>query len=400
MLNPFANEFKPTVPSAEPSTKNRNKKKPAVKPAQSSPLQEGESSRQTYKSKQSGRSLRKPAKQKEPLSVNHIPRMNEPVKFITIEQEIDPLLIQPEHEKNTIIHGYEPYLAWIEQSLNAFGTVTVVGMGRAVVDVVSLTTILQHRGIGEHEDVETFSLSQGKKPTSCIQVTVSAFFIHLLMTVLPLSFSRSSNNNHEDTELLPIVNLDDYIATVDSRNVLSISSRSSEESSEESSLSSVMTKDDHFSEDENEVMHAQTEDEHQVQQRLFMAHTEEDITDLKKPTKTFGGKWTCFGFLMFLLIGWLIWTISVSRMNPATTVAEIENSRHIDFNDLYNDSFIPIYSPLSWVKNDPRDGIYTYRDPETEDILLESIEKKTTEIYVEAKNLVAKQNLETKENPY
>ncbi|KAG0172924.1 hypothetical protein DFQ28_009929 [Apophysomyces sp. BC1034] len=245
--------------------------------------------------------------------------MNEPVKFITIEQEIDPLLIQPEHEKNTIIHGYEPYLAWIEQSLNAFGTVTVVGMGRAVVDVVSLTTILQHRGIGEHED----------------------------------------------TELLPIVNLDDYIATVDSRNVLSISSRSSEESSEESSLSSVMTKDDHFSEDENEVMHAQTEDEHQVQQRLFMAHTEEDITDLKKPTKTFGGKWTCFGFLMFLLIGWLIWTISVSRMNP-----------------------------------DPRDGIYTYRDPETEDILLESIEKKTTEIYVEAKNLVAKQNLETKENPY
>lgn len=84
---------------------------------------------------------------------------------------------------------------------------------------------------------------------------------------------------------------------------------------------------------------------------------------------------------------------------------------HIDLPDLYNSSFTPKRPSLVWVKNgnntlietyslymilinflytilDPRDGIYTYTDPNTNDILLESVETRKTEIFVEASNLV------------
>lgn len=40
-------------------------------------------------------------------------------------------------------------------------------------------------------------------------------------------------------------------------------------------------------------------------------------------------------------------------------------------------------------KIDPRDGIFTYTDPNTNDILLESVETGKTEIFVEARNLVS-----------
>ena len=37
---------------------------------------------------------------------------------------------------------------------------------------------------------------------------------------------------------------------------------------------------------------------------------------------------------------------------------------------------------------DPRDGIYTFRDPVSNDILIESIEDRKSEVFVEAKDLV------------
>ncbi|KAI9021767.1 hypothetical protein CLU79DRAFT_191422 [Phycomyces nitens] len=89
-------------------------------------------------------------------------------------------------------HGYERYIGWIERSLKAFGTVTLVGMESAIVDVVSMVTILQNRSIGEHEgntqpivplfytyilylspclsEVETFPMRYGKRWTCGIQV--------------------------------------------------------------------------------------------------------------------------------------------------------------------------------------------------------------------------------------
>lgn len=40
-------------------------------------------------------------------------------------------------------------------------------------------------------------------------------------------------------------------------------------------------------------------------------------------------------------------------------------------------------------KIDPRDGIFTYTDPTTNDILLESVQDGKTEIFVEANDLVS-----------
>lgn len=86
----------------------------------------------------------------------------------------------------------------MSRCLKTYDTITIVGMDKAIADVVSLVTILQHRGIGEHEgeffdhvycwrcscpltkelhaylEVETFTVEQDvRRYTSCIQVKVS-----------------------------------------------------------------------------------------------------------------------------------------------------------------------------------------------------------------------------------
>jgi hypothetical protein len=90
-----------------------------------------------------------------------------------------------------------------------------------------------------------------------------------------------------------------------------------------------------------------------------------------------------------------------------------ESPNHFDLPDLYNTTFSPKRPSLVWVKNgkkkikfvimyfinahsffiDPRDGIFTYTDPNTNDILLESVETGKTEIFVEASNLVSYKSL-------
>ncbi|KAK4512584.1 centromere/microtubule-binding protein cbf5 [Mucor velutinosus] len=87
-------------------------------------------------------------------------------KFITIEAAIDPIRRIKEtahanslqhhrqsinNDKYQVEHGYEQYIDWIDRSLRLFDTVTLVGMGNAVVDIVSLVTILQDRRIGVHD---------------------------------------------------------------------------------------------------------------------------------------------------------------------------------------------------------------------------------------------------------
>ncbi|GAN10239.1 hypothetical protein MAM1_0333d09777 [Mucor ambiguus] len=87
-------------------------------------------------------------------------------KFITIEAAIDPIRRIKEvshanglqHRRQStnndtyqFEHGYEQYIDWIDRSLRLFDTVTLVGMDNAVVDVVSLVTILQSRRIGVHD---------------------------------------------------------------------------------------------------------------------------------------------------------------------------------------------------------------------------------------------------------
>ncbi|KAL0137885.1 hypothetical protein V8B55DRAFT_1532954 [Mucor lusitanicus] len=113
-------------------------------------------------------------------------------KFITIEAAIDPIRRIKEtshanslqnrrqsthHDTYQVEHGYEQYIDWIDRSLRLFDTVTLVGMDNAVVDIVSLVTILQDRRIGVHDDVETFSMDIGNsRITACIQVKLHSFY--------------------------------------------------------------------------------------------------------------------------------------------------------------------------------------------------------------------------------
>jgi hypothetical protein len=68
---------------------------------------------------------------------------------------------------------------------------------------------------------------------------------------------------------------------------------------------------------------------------------------------------------------------------------ESESTNHIDLPDLYNASFAIKQPTLVWVENDPRDGIFTFSDPNTRDILLESVEDGKSEIYVHLSDLVS-----------
>ncbi|KAI8144625.1 dipeptidyl peptidase IV N-terminal region-domain-containing protein [Fennellomyces sp. T-0311] len=63
------------------------------------------------------------------------------------------------------------------------------------------------------------------------------------------------------------------------------------------------------------------------------------------------------------------------------------NVNHVDFDDLYNDSFVPKRRHLEWVKNDPRDGVFTYTDTTTHDILLESVQDGETKVLVKTLDL-------------
>ncbi|KAI8968392.1 dipeptidyl peptidase IV N-terminal region-domain-containing protein [Mycotypha africana] len=114
-----------------------------------------------------------------------------------------------------------------------------------------------------------------------------------------------------------------------------------------------------------------------------------------------GRKCLCFGFLGMILIIWLLWTIIMNRLGPAVEggFKKADNSktgnRHIDLPDLYNKSFFVKRPELVWVKNDPRDGIFSYTDPETKDILLKSVETGKSELFVKASDLTIGGNLLT-----
>ncbi|KAI8997251.1 dipeptidyl peptidase IV N-terminal region-domain-containing protein, partial [Pilobolus umbonatus] len=70
-----------------------------------------------------------------------------------------------------------------------------------------------------------------------------------------------------------------------------------------------------------------------------------------------------------------------------------EDHRFIQFEDVFNTSFAVRRSSLVWVENDPRDGIYTYRDPNSNDILLESIVDRKPQVFVKEKDLTTKKGL-------
>ncbi|KAI7893265.1 dipeptidyl peptidase IV N-terminal region-domain-containing protein [Mucor mucedo] len=100
----------------------------------------------------------------------------------------------------------------------------------------------------------------------------------------------------------------------------------------------------------------------------------------------------CVGFLSILALAWVLWTISIAKLFSGLSshddVELQEAMKLVQFEDIFNSSFTAKRTKLVWVGNDPRDGIYTYRDPLSNDILLESIEDRKSQVFVEEKDLV------------
>ncbi|KAI9016373.1 dipeptidyl peptidase IV N-terminal region-domain-containing protein [Phycomyces nitens] len=140
-------------------------------------------------------------------------------------------------------------------------------------------------------------------------------------------------------------------------------------------------------------VHAQTyrgNPDDEAHQRLF-----DDPEDVEPPKSKKRFSWICLGFLAVLLTAWIIWTVALGKLTKAFLSMEDEEHefKRIDFEDIYNGTFAPQAPSLVWVENDPRDGIFTQRDPVTNDILLESIEDGKSTVYVKADDLVVGQGL-------
>ncbi|KAI8099734.1 uncharacterized protein BX664DRAFT_355128 [Halteromyces radiatus] len=96
-----------------------------------------------------------------------------PTSFITLDHTIDPVHIVTNTLlfKNTVVHGYDRYVAWVERCLQTYPVVTMVGMDPVLADLISLVIIIQQKGIGFYHELETFSIQEGgRQPTSGIQV--------------------------------------------------------------------------------------------------------------------------------------------------------------------------------------------------------------------------------------
>lgn len=206
MLNPLAHDFTPiSAFSPEVSSQQlkstpppkRKEEQPKKKPAKaktttattnaaSASASSPASSSVKGKKKDSQANSKKPQQQQQHRDSKSKPRYNKTTqgtpnnattatpsdlfakesKFITIEAAIDPIrrIKETSHanslqhrrqstnnDKYQFEHGYERYIDWIDRSLRLFDTVTLVGMDNAVVDIVSLVTILQDRRIGVHD---------------------------------------------------------------------------------------------------------------------------------------------------------------------------------------------------------------------------------------------------------
>ncbi|KAI7907275.1 dipeptidyl peptidase IV N-terminal region-domain-containing protein [Cokeromyces recurvatus] len=108
-----------------------------------------------------------------------------------------------------------------------------------------------------------------------------------------------------------------------------------------------------------------------------------------------GFNWIYVGFLSILAIAGILWSASIVKLFAELLFSEdqeiINGSKRIQFDDIFDSSFTVKKTNLVWVENDPRDGIYTYRDPNSNDILLESIEDKKSQIFVKAEDLKTKE---------
>ncbi|KAI8583529.1 hypothetical protein K450DRAFT_221602 [Umbelopsis ramanniana AG] len=97
-------------------------------------------------------------------------------------------------------------------------------------------------------------------------------------------------------------------------------------------------------------------------------------------------KWTCTGFFVVLIVGWMAWAFVLLIM-PQQGEELTSSGNHIEFNDVFNSSFRPSRPSLVWVQNSQQDGVFTYVQPNTGDIILESVEDQVRSTFVKADEL-------------
>ncbi|KAI8062619.1 dipeptidyl peptidase IV N-terminal region-domain-containing protein [Gongronella butleri] len=99
---------------------------------------------------------------------------------------------------------------------------------------------------------------------------------------------------------------------------------------------------------------------------------------------------TCIALVSMVLLAWVMWSVAMGRILQVLTGNagdDVSPPKLIQFDDLYNQSFVPKRPTLVWVEQDAQDGMFTYRDPVTNDIVLESIESRSVDVYVKMKDL-------------
>lgn len=97
-------------------------------------------------------------------------------------------------------------------------------------------------------------------------------------------------------------------------------------------------------------------------------------------------KWTCAGFFVIIIVAWLAWAF-VLLILPQRGEEFIVSGNHYDFDDIFNSSFRPARPGLVWVQNSQKDGVFTYIQPNSGDIILENVEDQVKSTFVKAEEL-------------
>ncbi|CAO3645247.1 unnamed protein product [Cunninghamella echinulata] len=145
-------------------------------------------------------------------------------------------------------------------------------------------------------------------------------------------------------------------------------------------------------EEDNSILRNSFDEE---QERLMSPSIEDNISQEElipqQQSKDKGRKWLCFLFLAVLLLGWFVWTIAVNNIAPSSSKAYI-NGNHIDLRDISKTEFMPNRPELVWINDGRTDGIFSFIDSKSKDIMFESVENPEKQVLIKAKDMVIDQH--------
>ncbi|KAI9318550.1 dipeptidyl peptidase IV N-terminal region-domain-containing protein [Dichotomocladium elegans] len=110
-------------------------------------------------------------------------------------------------------------------------------------------------------------------------------------------------------------------------------------------------------------------------------------------------RWIYAYFLAALILAPILMLLNYGQANEEVEISggaletgtdEMTKVKRYTFDDLYNDTFAVLEADAIWVTGDVQDGIFTYRHPESHDIMIESIANGSQEVLLAAKDMVIK----------